>query len=99
MQPLESLPSWSLHCTVRLCQPVSQVLEQVIQRPVTHLGPGGSVEGTGPVVDLRTKAAGVGETEVVLIVVDLAVVDVVVVLCEGINFELNCCCWAVHLGM
>lgn len=36
MQPLDSFPSWSLHCTVRLCQPVSQVLEQAIQGPVTH---------------------------------------------------------------
>lgn len=35
-QPLASLPWGSLHCTVRLCQPVSQVLEQLIQEPVTH---------------------------------------------------------------
>lgn len=44
-QPLASLSCWSLHCTVRLCQPVSQVLEHVIHAPVTHRGPVGVVDG------------------------------------------------------
>lgn len=42
-QPLDNLPSGFLHCTVRLCQPVSHVLEQVIQEPVTQPGPEGEV--------------------------------------------------------
>lgn len=44
-QLLASLSWGPLHCTVRLCQPVSQVLEHTIHGPVTHRGPAGVVEG------------------------------------------------------
>lgn len=90
-QPLDSLPSRSLHCTVRLCQPVSQVLEHVIQVPVTHLGPGVGVERLGGVDVPGTRAGVIEEDVVMLIVEDLVVVDVIAVLCEGINFEINVC--------
>lgn len=92
VQPLESFPSCSLHCTVRLCQPVSQVLEQVIQVPVTHWGPGGRVEGPGSVGGVKTRTVGAGKTIVVLlvvVVVVLIVVETVVVLCAGVGFGLG----------
>lgn len=76
MQPLDSFPSWSLHCTVRLCQPVSQVLEHVIQDPVTQRGPGAGVEGPGVVGGPGTRTEGAEE----VVVVVLPVVVVVVVL-------------------
>lgn len=81
MQPLDSFPSWSLHCTVRLCQPVSQVLEQVIQEPVTHWGPGAEVVRLGSVGSSETMTVGAEEDVVVLlVVVVLVVVGTVVVL-------------------
>lgn len=81
MQPLDSFPSWSLHCTVRLCQPVSQVLEQVIQEPVTHWGPRAGVVGLGSVGSSETMTVSVEEDVVVLlVVVVLVVVGTVVVL-------------------
>lgn len=105
MQPLDSFPSRSLHCTVRLCQPVSQVLEQVIQDPVTHWGPGVGVEGRGA-VGTRTGGAKVDVVVllVVVVVVVLIVVETVVVLGTGVDFELGMrgadgCCGAVRRGM
>lgn len=82
MQPLDSFPPWSLHCTVRLCQPVSQVLEQVIQEPVTHWGPGAEVVRLGSVGSSETTTVGAEEDVVVLlvVVVVLVVVGTVVVL-------------------
>lgn len=105
VQPLDSFPSWSLHCTVRLCQPVSQVLEQVIQDPVTHWGPGVGVEGPGAVGGPGIRTRGAEEDVVVLLVVVVVVlVVVVVVLCTGVDFGLGMsgadgCCGAVLRGM
>lgn len=101
MQPLDSLPLWSLHCTVRLCQPVSQVLEHVIHGPVTHLGPGVGVEGLGGVGVPGTTAGAAEEDVVVLIVVVLVVedADVVVALCERMDLEINGCWGAVSRGI
>lgn len=105
MHPLDSFPSWSLHCTVRLCQPVSHVLEQVIHVPVTHCGPGAEVEGPGVVAGPGTRIGG-AEDVVVLLVVVVVVETVVVVLCVEVNFRLGLsgaggCCGggAVRLGM
>lgn len=90
MQPLDSFPSWSLHCTVLLCQPVSQVLEQVIQVPVTHWGPGVGVEKRGGVGEpgMRTGVA-VEDVVVLLLVVVLNVVETVVVLSNKADFGLG----------
>lgn len=105
MQPLDSFPSWSLHCTVRLCQPVSQVLEQVIQEPVTHWGPGVGEEGPGSVGGIGTRTVGAEEDVVVLlVVVVLVVVEIVVVLCTGVGLGLGMsgadgCCGVVRRGM
>lgn len=83
MQPLDSFPAWSLHCTVLLCQPVSQVLEQVIQGPVTHWGPGFGVDGLGGVGEPGKRTGVVKEDAVVLrLVVVLVVVETVVVLSD-----------------
>lgn len=92
MHPLDSFPSWSLHCTVRLCQPVSQVLEQVIQEPVTHWGPGVGVGGPGAVGGPGTRTWGAEEDVgvlVVVVVVVLVVVETAVVLCKGVDFGLG----------
>lgn len=106
MQPLDSFPSLSLHCTVRLCQPVSQVLEQVIQDPVIHWGPGVGVEGPGAVGGSWSRTGGEEEDIVALLVVEvvLVVVETVVVLCTGVSFGLvmsgaDGCCGAVRRGM
>jgi len=102
MQPLDSFPSWSLHCTVRLCQPLSQVLEHIIHAPVTHWGPGCGVEALGAEVGPGTRVEGAEEDVVVRVVVEvvvLVVVDVAVVLWEEVNFRTDGCCGAVHRGM
>lgn len=106
MHPLDSFPSRSLHCTVRLCQPVSQVLEQVIQEPVTHWGPGAGVGGPGAVVGPGPGTGGAEEDVVlvVVVVVVLVVLETVVGLCEGVAFGLGTsggggCCGAVRRGM
>jgi len=98
VQPLDSFPFGFLHCTVRLCQPVSQVLEHVIQAPVTQRGPGVGVEGPGAVGTLGTRTEGAVEDVVVVLVV------VLVVLCTGVDFGLEMsgadgCCGAVRRGM
>lgn len=92
MQSLDSFPSWSLHCTVLLCQPVSQVLEQVIQGPVTHWGPGVGVEELGGVGEpgMRTGVAEEGVVVLLLVVVVvLVVVETVVVLSNKADFGLG----------
>lgn len=108
MQPLDSFASWSLHCTVRLCQPVSQVLEQVIQEPVTHWGPGVGLMGPGSVGGTATRTVGAEEDVVVVllvvVVVVLVVVETVVVLCAGVDFGMGMigadgCCGVVRRGM
>lgn len=108
MQPLDSFPSWSLHCTVRLCQPVSQVLEQVIQVPVTHWGPGVGVgvEGLGGVGEpgMRTGVAEEDLVVLLLVVVVVVLVVVVAVLSKGCDFGLGMsgatsCCGVVRRGM
>lgn len=82
---------------------MSQVLEQVIQDPVTHLGPGVGVEGPGAVGGPGTRTGGAEEDVVVLlVVVVLVVVETVVVLCTGVDFGLSGadgCCGAVRRGM
>ena len=67
-QPLASRPCASLHWTVRLCQPVSHVREQLIHEPVTHCGPGGVVDagrgagaGTGGTVGTDAAAPAPGD--------------------------------------
>lgn len=80
---------------------MSQVLEQVIQEPVTHWGPGVGVEGSGAV----GFPGGAEEDVVVLVVVVLlVVVETVVVLCTGVDFGLGMSgadgsCGAVRRGM
>lgn len=76
-QPLASLACGSLHCTVRPCQPVSQVLEQIIQGPVTHWGPEAAVDTPGAVE--RARAENCAD---VVLLLDLAEVVVVVVVVE-----------------
>lgn len=86
---------------------MSQVLEQVIQDPVTHWGPGVGVEGPGAVGGPGTRTGGAKEDVVVLlvvVVVVLVVVETVVVLGTGVDFELGMrgadgCCGAVLRGM
>lgn len=58
---------------------MSQVLEQVIQEPVTHWGPGGGVEKLGCVGSSETMTVGGEEDVVVLLVVAVVVVVLVVV--------------------
>lgn len=57
---------------------MSQVLEQVIQEPVTHWGPGAEVEKLGSVGSNETMTVG-GEDEVVVLLAAAAVVVVLVV--------------------
>lgn len=80
---------------------MSHVLEHAIQDPVTHWGPAVGGEGpsaaTGPLI----KAGRVKEDIVVLEVVEVVpvVLDVVVVLCDCVNFGANSCCGDVTRGM
>lgn len=76
-QPLASLACGSLHCTVRPCQPVSQVLEQIIQGPVTHWGPEAAVDTPGAVE--RAMAENGADVVLLLDLVEVVVVVVVVV--------------------
>lgn len=101
---MDSFPSRSLHCTVRLCQPVSQVLEQVIQVPVTHWGPGVGVEGPGAVGSLARRTGGAVVVVLLVVVVVLVVVETVVVLCTGTDFGFGMsgadgCCGAIRRGI
>lgn len=82
---------------------MSQVLEQVIQVPVTHWGPGVGVEGPGAVGSLARRTGG-AVVVVLLVVVVLVVVETVVVLCTGTDFGLGMsgadgCCGAVRRGI
>ncbi|TNN50657.1 hypothetical protein EYF80_039170 [Liparis tanakae] len=81
--------SWlgfSKQAPVRLCQPVSQVLEHVIHAPVTQRGPGVGVEGPGAVGTLGTTTEAAVEDVVVVLVVVLVVLKTLVVLCTGVDF-------------
>ncbi len=81
---------------------MSQVLEQVIQDPVTHLGPAVGVEGAGAVGGPGTRIGGAEEDVVVVVVVVFVVVETVVVLCTGVGFGFSGadgCCGAVRRGM
>lgn len=84
---------------------MSQVLEQVIQVPVTHWGPGVGVEGPGAVGSLARRTGGaVVVVLLVVVVVVLVVVETVVVLCTGTDFGLGMsgadgCCGAVRRGI
>lgn len=59
---------------------MSQVLEQVIQEPVTHWGPGDWVEGPESVSGLGTKTVGAKEEAMVLLVAVLIMAESVAVL-------------------
>lgn len=87
MQPLDNFPPRSLHCTVRLCQPVSQVLEHVNQEPVTHWG-----SGVGVVIAISMGGAGtktVGAKEDVVLRVVFIKVESVVALCAVVGLGLG----------
>lgn len=58
---------------------MSQVLVQLIQRPVTHCGPGFRVKGLGGVVEPGMRT-GVAEEDVVVLLLLVLLVVVVVVL-------------------
>lgn len=84
---------------------MSQVLEQVIQGPVTHWGPGLGVEELGGVGEpgKRTGVAEEGVVVLLVVVVVLVVVEMVVVLCNKAAFGLGLCgatgCCGVLRGM
>lgn len=85
---------------------MSQVLEQVIQDPVTHWGPGLGVVGPGPVGGPGIRTGGCGEVVVVLLVVVVVfvVVETVEGICMGMDFGLGIsgaegCCGVVRRGM
>lgn len=83
---------------------MSQVLEQVIQVPVTHWGPGVGVEGPRAVGSLARRTGGAVVVVLLVVVVVLVVVETVVVLCTGTDFGFGMsgadgCCGAVRRGI